>query len=265
MPDTLYSKEYFLTDCEGFVQFNSSKGRALSPRLKKIFNLAEITENMSVLDVGSGRGELVLHSAEKCAQAIGIDFSKDAIALSEESLNNWSKKNPKIKDKVKFIKGDCTCAVFAPETFDKIFLSDIIEHLEPEKFEAALDILAKTLKPNGKIIFHTSPNSIFLRYGLKIYNLIGRLYGKKLPWDMVKQLPVGLQKDFHVNCQTAYSLKKVFRSKGFRDIKIWLEKNPKYIYHFFQDDSFVKKINAFYKLLPIKHLFLSDIYGIAQK
>ena len=37
-----YDKKYFLSECDGYVQFKNSKGKVLGKRLKKIFELAGI-------------------------------------------------------------------------------------------------------------------------------------------------------------------------------------------------------------------------------
>ena len=82
---------------------------------------------------------------------------------------------------------------------------------------------------------------------------------------MAGALPKGLQKEFHVNEQTVFSLKKAFKKAGFKKLCLWLEKNPQYIYFFLKEDIFVKRINFLYKLFPFKHLFFADIYGIVKK
>ena len=261
----MYSKEYFLSDCEGFIQYNASKGRVLSPRLKKIFGLAGSAPGMKILDIGCGRGELVLHAASCGAQSVGIDSSDDALKLAGDSLRNWLKKEPRIKDRADFIKTDCSYLPFQPDTFDVIFFSDIIEHLSPPDLEKTLAATYTILKPEGKIILHSSPNRIFVRYGLKVYNLLGKLYGKHFAWDMRACLPAGCRKDFHVNEQTLFSIKKTMRRTGFKHIDLWLEKNPQYIYYFFKDDSFVKRVKLLYRFFPIKHLFFADIFGVIKK
>lgn len=262
MLSSIYTKKYFLSDCEGYRQYISSKGEVLSPRLKKIFKFANILPEMRVLDIGCGRGELILHTANFNAMGVGIDFSAQALGIAKDAL---LKKAPQIKNNVCFIKADCSFLPFREDTFDIIFLSDIVEHLTPKDLDKTLSCVHKIIKPQGKIILHSSPNRIFVRYGLKLYNLLGKLYKKNLDWDMVSNLPCGCQKEIHVNEQTIFSLKKLFRKIGFKKINLWLEKNPHYIYYFFNDDSFVRKINLLYKIFPIKHLFFSDIYGVISR
>ena len=63
LPSTLYDESYFLTACEGFQEYADSEGRQLSRRLAQAFDVAGIGPGMRVLDVGSGRGEILLHCA----------------------------------------------------------------------------------------------------------------------------------------------------------------------------------------------------------
>ena len=261
----VYTKEYFLTDCEGFDRFLATKGQALSPRLKRVLSLANIKPDSTILDIGCGRGDLTLHAGVKGSFALGVDFSKNAIELARESLKTWSQKNAALNNKVYFVEADCLQLEFRPQTFDFVFLSDVIEHLKKEDFEMLIARVSRFLKKDGKIILHTSPNRIFKNYGLKLYNIVARLSKIKYNWHMEQYLPRGLQKEFHVNEQTIFTLKKIFREQGFALIKLWLEKNPHYIYHFFKDDKYVNRINRLYDLMPIKHLFFSDIYGIVGK
>ncbi|MBN1823388.1 MAG: class I SAM-dependent methyltransferase [Endomicrobiales bacterium] len=260
-----YSREYFLGDCEGFEQFVSSGGRALSPRLKKVFGLAGVSASTRVLDVGCGRGELSLHCALAGAEVTGVDSSSAAIEIAAETLKKWLVKNPGLKGRVEFLKKDVLDAGFKEESFDVVILSDIIEHLEPGDFKKLAELSCVWLKKGGKAVFHTSPNRIFVNAGLKIYNILGRLYGIRLPWDMKKLLPRGLREDYHVNEQTVFSLKKVFGKSGFGRCDVRLEKNPHYAYFFLKDDVFIRRLNFISMFLPFKHLFYADVCGTALK
>ena len=108
---SIYSKEYFLNDCDGYNQFKSSKGAVLCKRLGKMLELGGIESGMSVLDVGCGRGELVLHCALKGADATGIDFSSDALDLAESCVS------PELKARMRFLQANCMELDFKPGKF----------------------------------------------------------------------------------------------------------------------------------------------------
>lgn len=262
---TLYTKDYFLSDCEGFKQFLSSGGRVLSPRLNKVFTLAQIQPGMTVLDVGSGRGELILHSALRGARSMGVDLSSDGLALANDSLKSSRRDSLLVKGCSCFVRGDASLLPVKPGSVDVVFLSDIVEHFPNRVLEKSLRSIFYVLRPGGRIILHTSPNRIFIKYGLFLYSIIGKIYGKKIPWRLRNHLPPGLQKPVHVNEQTVGSLKRTLRRAGFVFVNLWTEKNPHYIYYFLKDDCFVKRINTLYKLFPVQQLFFSDIFGIIAK
>ncbi len=206
-----------------------------------------------------------LHSAQAGAYASGIDASCDAMELAKGSFANWIKKDSKIAAKADFILSDFESFKFPQNSFDAVFLSDVVEHISKEQLGVVLVKINELLKPGGRIILHTSPNKIFLFYGLKLYCLLGNIYGKRLNWNMKKILPEGLGGKYHVNEQSVFSLRRYFKRAGFSNIELWLEKNPQWVYYFFEDDIFIPRINLLYKLLPIKHLFFADIYGIVRK
>ena len=265
MKKNLYNKEYYLSDCEGFSQFQKSQGRVLSPRLKKVFRLAELKPGMKVLDIGFGRGELLLQAAKAGAIAFGIEYSEDALKITEEAMKQWVRKNPEIIENCFPLKSNAALLPFKNKVFDVIILSDIIEHLFPEELLKCFKECFRVLKPGGKLVLHTTPNRLFMSVGLRLYQALGLMFGRWIGLNPRRKLPAGLQKDVHVNEQTLFSLVRVLKKSGFKNPDLWLEKSPQYIYYFFNEDIFVKRIRWFYFLLPVKHFFCSDIFGIVRK
>ncbi|MCX7661107.1 MAG: class I SAM-dependent methyltransferase, partial [Candidatus Omnitrophica bacterium] len=245
------NKDYYLSDCEGYRQFKTTKAKILSKRLKRILSLAEIRPGMRILDIGCGRGELVLHSG-LLGVSFGIDSSEDALKIAYETERFWLRNFPFLSKRILFIKADCQFLPFKDKKIEIVFLSDIVEHLSDDKIRIMLKEVFRVLKEDGKIIIHTSPNRIFLNYGLKFYYFLGRIFGKKLNWNMKEELPLGCKTPIHINEQTTFRLRKTLRKAGFRKIKLWLEKNPFYVYYFLKETIFIKRINLFYRLIPFK-------------
>ena len=265
MPESIYTTNYFLNDCEGFKEYLNTHGLVLSRRLKKLLNLAQLKPGMSVLDVGCGRGELSLHCALLGARTIAADREADALTLARDALIAGRQKDRQIASRLHLVRSDCCALPFPPDFFDVVFLSDIVEHLNPAQLERTLQALHAVLKPAGKIVLHTSPNRIFAAAGLRVYWLIGLVFGVKLPWNMRRLLPPGCQKEVHPNEQTTFALRRSFCKAGFNNMRLWLEANPHYVYFFLKEDRFIKRLNFLYRLMPIKHLFFSEIWGIISK
>ena len=158
----MYTREYFLTDCEGFRQYCASLGQTLSPRHKKIAALLDLSPGDRILDVGCGRGELTLYCAARGAKAYGIDLAPAALELSAAARRGCSAAPSAV-----FLRGDLAALPLQKGSIDLAILSDIVEHLPAAELGALLGQLFTVLKPGGRIVLHTSPNRIFSRWGLQ--------------------------------------------------------------------------------------------------
>lgn len=212
----VYTKKYYLSDCTGYKEYITSYGDKLEPRLQKIANLIEIEKNTKVLDIGCGRGELVLFCAKKGIDAYGVDYSTNAIYLANKIKERQIKK---INLKMHFIKMNAKKLKFNNNFFDQIILTDVLEHLYPEELELMFTNIKKILKPQGKIIVHTAPNKLFNDIGYKYYSypvstllvaIWNIIAGKKYP-NIAK--PGELRTDshaiMHINEPTYFTIKKI--------------------------------------------------------
>lgn len=84
------------------------------------FFVDNISENYSILDIGSGNGAVAFDIAMKAKQVTGIDILYKNILLSEKKYH---------KDNIIFVEGDATTFDFK-KTFDVIILSNVLEHIE---------------------------------------------------------------------------------------------------------------------------------------
>lgn len=185
LPTNLYTKEYYLDFCEGFQEFLDG---SVSPRLIQVLEYGNIHEGMKVLDIGCGRGELTMMCAELGCDVWGIDYSEDAIAIAIDNLqNNW---HPKITDRVTFERMNAKHLGFPKATFDRIFMTDVVEHLFPEELEQVLSEIKRVIKSGGRLVVHTAPNAWLIK---PVYILAGLLF----KWRKQGQ---------HVNEQSYFSL-----------------------------------------------------------
>lgn len=134
-------------------EFIRSQGRNIRPRVRYCLKLAALRPGMRILDVGCGRGEVVLYCARHGMYAVGVDYSKDAISIAEQAKATHKADEQKrmkfVCDDVKNIKG---------ESFDRIFMLDLVEHLYDWELDQLFQVCKSLLRPTGEIIIHTLPN-----------------------------------------------------------------------------------------------------------
>ncbi|MCL4416290.1 MAG: oligosaccharide flippase family protein [Actinobacteria bacterium] len=220
---SVYTEEYYLSDCTGFEEFKKTCGSELEPRFKELIKYFEIKKGASVLDIGCGRGEMALFAAKNGANVIGIDYSKAAIKLANQLKK---KQSDEIQNKMQFILMDSKQLKFKDSTFDMVILTDVVEHLYPNELDKLFKEMKRVLKNKGKIVIHTAPNKLFNNFFYKAYsypvstvivwiwNLIAI---KKYPnIQKPKELRTESHKIMHINEATYFSLRSILRKKKFR-------------------------------------------------
>lgn len=218
---SVYTREYYLTDCTGYQEFNESFGSKLEPRFRELVDHFTIKEGMRVLDVGCGRGEMVLFAAKKGALAVGIDYSKNAIKLA----NKVRKRNIEFQKKMRFYVMNAKRLTFPDSYFDIVVLTDVVEHLYTEELDVVFKEIKRVLKKNGIIVFHTAPNKLFIDVVYKLYSyplstiLVGTwnmFVHKKYP-NIAKptMLRTNSHAIMHINEPTYFSLKKLLNKYSF--------------------------------------------------
>ena len=201
---SLYDSRYYVQDNHGYEEFKKNKAmpELILDGLKNVR-----MKGKTILDLGCGRGEFLLFAAQKGATVYGIDYSDEAVKLSEDTIKVLK---PAAKKFVQVRKMDAKHLDFPNEMFDLVVGLDVIEHLHEWELELALKEITRVLKANGKLIMHTSPNKIYMQVVRKAVNI----FGLKLRSDR-----------FHVNEISYFSAKKYF--KAFAPLVV-LKKDRKY-------------------------------------
>lgn len=105
-----------------------------------LLDAAEVSGKMSILDVGCGPGYVSAAAAERGAVPIGLDFSREMIAIARKTFPH-----------IEFREGDAQNLPFTPDSFDRVLANFALLHLaHPER---ACAEACRVLKPGGKFAF----------------------------------------------------------------------------------------------------------------
>ena len=117
----------------------SSSTRQFIPPL---LEAAEVSAEMSILDVGCGPGYVSAAAAECGATPIGLDFSGEMMGIAKRMF-----------PRIEFREGDAQNLPFAESSFDRVLANFALLHLaDPER---ACAEACRVLKPGGKFGFTT--------------------------------------------------------------------------------------------------------------
>lgn len=257
---TLYTEEYFITACEGFSEFLDSEGEHLSRRLKAAFELAAVEPGMRVLDVGCGRGEILLHCARLGADAYGIDYAPVAMQLSQRLLEKIEEEG--LTAQVGISQADAKHLPFADLMFDRVLMFDVVEHLYPWELDEALQEIHRVLKPDGRFIVHTAPNVWYDKYAYPVVRFFRRMMGQggQYPRDP-RAFLVDHNQDVHVNEQSWRSLQNTLSNNGFKG-KVWLDSPPQNR----QEHPILALLrHMLFKWVPMRWFFEREVFGVVAK
>lgn len=248
-----YVTDYYASDCDGHEEFKASRGAILPKRIAHPLHLAQLKTGMRVLDLGCGRGELVLHAALAGTLAYGLDYAQAALDFTKNLTTDHA------QQAMAFQRAHTEWLPFANKSFDVVFMLDIVEHLHPHELAATLDEVWRVLKNDGKVLIHTMPNLWYYKIGYPIYRFFQRLRGQKLPKDPRAR---GTYAHLHVNEQTLWQLKKTLRSSRLQT-RVWLEDVQDYSR---EPNPIVRQgMRLLTNKAPLKWVFCNDILAIGIK
>ena len=85
--------------------------------VEKMLDLAKVTPQDFVMDLGSGDGRTVITAAKRGARALGVEFNPDMVTLSQNNA-----KEAGVSDRATFVKGDLFEADLSKATVVTMFL-----------------------------------------------------------------------------------------------------------------------------------------------
>ena len=112
--------------------------------VEKMLDMAGVTAQDYVIDLGSGDGRMIIAAAKRGARALGVEYDPDLIELARRSAAKEG-----VGDKASFVRGDMFEADISQATVLALFLlPDNLRRLKP-KFEK--------LKPGTRIVTNGFP------------------------------------------------------------------------------------------------------------
>src|SRR5215204_3781952 len=116
------------------------------PVVYQMLELAGVTRDDVVYDLGSGDGRIVIIAAQKYgARGVGVDLDAKLIEVSRQVA-----REAEVSDRVTFLQGDLFKADISAATVVTLFLSPSVNaELEPK--------LRKELRPGTRVVSHQFP------------------------------------------------------------------------------------------------------------
>ena len=110
--------------------------------VEKMLQMARITPNDFVIDLGSGDGRIAIAAAKKFgARSMGVEYNPDMVALSNREAQRQG-----VADKVKFVKADIFETDFSQATIITMYLlPDLNLKLQPKILDQ---------KPGTRVVSH---------------------------------------------------------------------------------------------------------------
>jgi len=125
---------------------------------------------LSILDIGSGRGDFLLDVTQRGGDIIGLDKNEEYI---QESLSRAKRANLRLK----IVRGEAEKIPFEDSRFDFVNLSEVIEHME--KPEQVIKEVYRILKSGG-MAYLSVPSRFSIKdshFHLYFLNWLPRLMG----------------------------------------------------------------------------------------
>ena len=110
--------------------------------VEKMLDMAAVTANDVVMDLGSGDGRNIIAAAKRGARAIGVEYNPDMVKLSQQHAREAG-----VGDKTTFIEGDMFEADISAATVLALFLL-------PDNLDKLKDKFLR-LRPGTRIVLNT--------------------------------------------------------------------------------------------------------------
>lgn len=110
--------------------------------VEKMLDMAAVTPQDVVMDLGSGDGRNIIAAAKRGARAVGVEYNPDMVALSQRLAREAG-----VADKATFVEGDMFAADISNATVLALFLL-------PDNLDKLRDKFLR-LRPGTRIVLNT--------------------------------------------------------------------------------------------------------------
>jgi ubiquinone/menaquinone biosynthesis C-methylase UbiE len=132
-------------------------------RLRGMVQMVEQCDARVVLDLGCGRGELLLALARKFpgSECVGIDIARDPAILREPNLNRQPNEQ--------LLRADCNHLPLRPNSSQLILCASLLEHLP--SVELAVSEIQRVLESEGTLVVGVPTENRFYGIARKLARL----------------------------------------------------------------------------------------------
>jgi ubiquinone/menaquinone biosynthesis C-methylase UbiE len=251
-PSTVYTDDYFLSGaCEGLEEYLAGN---LSMVKQHEFDYLCLRPGDRVLDLGCGRGESSAEILRRDATPIALDYAAAAVTLTYQHLDHRSV----------VVRADATKLPFADDSFDRVLMGDVIEHLPWALGVAALREIERVLVPGGQALVHTSPNIWFITVVMRPLRVVLRLLGRRevmVRFDEYDRLRHAM----HPNELSPRTIRRLMREAGVQ-AETWvdgdvLRSGASEWTQQLGRSRFVRMVGRIASVWPLRLLFGNDLYA----
>jgi ubiquinone/menaquinone biosynthesis C-methylase UbiE len=214
-PD-VYDEDYYLTCCGGHETFGPSGGSKFAGMYPNALEMAGLRDGETVVDVGTGRGELLVVAVKKGAsRAIGVEYAEAAVALARRTVSQHE-----VADRAEVVLADARAMPIDDGSADLVTMLDVVEHLTDDELARSFAEILRILRPGGRLFIHTFPTRTIYDVTYRALRMTSLRRRRAWPADPRNEF----EHKMHVNEQTLGSMRRSLRAAGFSPVDVTLGK-----------------------------------------